>query len=181
MDDKLWSEFNLAKSNQDPGAGILYCLRYDANRLKGHQEQVVTALKSLGIKLDDLGDNNIVASFIEPNSIVEKGERAYLLLEELSCLNEAIEYTEVGFGKFKSIEELKHGLITTYFSLLTDEKKVEAYDLISTVIPQIVRDIRIADSQNKALSNKEKKALEELILFTKRKEALASGKYVLFG
>ena len=45
MTDKtLWEEFNLAENNPDQGGGILYALRYNADRIKAHREAVVGAL-----------------------------------------------------------------------------------------------------------------------------------------
>ena len=47
--EEMWNKFNLAENNQDQGAGILYCLKYDEGRIKSHQESIVNALKLMGI------------------------------------------------------------------------------------------------------------------------------------
>ena len=59
-----------------------------------------------------------------------------------------------------------------YFELLRENEKVDAYDMVTMAIPQIVRDLRIAHHQNRVLSASERKELTELIKFAQRQDDL---------
>lgn len=172
----LWEAFNLAEKNPDPGGGIMYCLMYDLDRIIAHREPVVSAIQAMGVKLEEADD---VIAVVLQNELSEfKKKKLLILLEELSVLNEAQEYHEVGFGKYNTIEELKSGLIIAYFSFLGEKKQTDAYNLVSKVIPQIVQDIQTSDSQSRFLYAHERRTLDELLSFARRH---AKGKYVVIG
>jgi hypothetical protein len=175
----LWKQFNLGKNNPSPGGGILYCLRYSPERIEAHQESVISALENIGAEIIDLGQGLGI-------SLKGLGEseqrRAVILLEELSVLNEAQEYHEAGFGRYRSISELKDGLICSYLRAL-ERDQVAAYDLVDVNIPQIVRDISIADKQNKILNSLEREEIKELSDFARRQVEHMNhpGGYIVFG
>ncbi|MBI2657725.1 hypothetical protein HYX08_03445 [Candidatus Woesearchaeota archaeon] len=165
----LWEEFNLAENNPDQEGGILYAMRYDAERIKAHRGAVVGALRDIGIEFQEV--DNLIGMF--PKNVLSESEtrRVYALAEELSVLNEATEYQEAGFGRFKTWGELKDGLVSHYFSLLLDKKDlVGAYNLATMVIPQIVRDLRIAQAQGKPFSSGEKRTIDDLLAFAISRE-----------
>lgn len=171
MTDKtLWEQFNLAEQNLDPGAGILYCLRHSEDRIRGHQESIIEALQSLSISLKEVEE---AIAVVLPQPLPEdQFQRVYLLLEELSCLNEAIEYIECGYGQYRNIAQLTAGLATAYYQCLKDHHLPRAYDMVAVVIPQIVRDITIADHQNDVLSSSERRELTDFMEFARRNEQL---------
>ena len=183
---QLWTQFNLAENNPGLGGGILYCLRYALPRIEGHQEVVVDTLKGLGVCIVEEGDKlglkfrSEYATNKDQNSLLR---RVNALVEELSCLNEAIEYSRAGFGDCRTIEDLKNKLMCSYFEIFEKGSHVEAYDLVDFTIPRMVRDITIADRQNKVLSSKDRKSLEELSTFAKRQAEHMNDPrgYVLFG
>lgn len=160
--------FTITEQNPDPGAGILYCLRYRKRRIYYHQRSVVKALRSLGVGLEVLLGEIVV----KPSRILDESEQRRLgsLLEELSCLNEARTYSAAGFSKFHSIRDLKKGLISTYSALIEYQRIRQAYDVIHKVIPQLVRELRTANHQNKVLSPSERKDLSELLQFAQNQE-----------
>jgi hypothetical protein len=178
VEKSLWDEFNLGARNPDPGAGLLYCLRYSEDRIKAHQVAVVDALTSLGAWIDLAGEG-VGVGF--PDNF--ERDRARLLLEELSCLNEALEYSSVGFNRFDSVKQLKSGLMSSYLDLLSSGNMVGSYEMISAGIPQIVNDLRVADFQNKVLSGRDREELSDLVRFVKRQDHILNspGQYVLFG
>ena len=114
----LWQEFNLGENNADPGGGILYCLRYDGGRIKAHQESVVSAVQSMGVQLEEVDEG--IAVVPQWHLDHSESDRLVVLLEELSCLNEAQEYVDAGYGQFNNLMELNHGFFTHYFSLLNE-------------------------------------------------------------
>jgi len=176
----LWKQFNLGKNNPSPGGGILYCLRYSPERIEAHQESVISALENIGATIQDYADQQVAVSF--KNLDESQKRRAVILLEELSVLNEAQEYHEAGFGRYRSISELKDGLMCSYVNIL-ERDQVAAYDLVDVNIPQIVRDIRIADKQNKILSAFEREQIKELSDFAKRQVEHMNypAGYIVFG
>lgn len=161
----LWDKFNLAEKNPDQGGGILYCLRYTYERIRGHQESIVTALESIGIELVEIDEGIGVKSTLALNE--SEQNRVYALLEELSCLNEALEYAEAGLNQYNSIGQLGNGLMNTYIELLKENKKPDAYNFITMMMYPIIRDLRTANNQNGVLSASERRELTDLIEFTK--------------
>lgn len=164
----LWEVFNLAEHNPDQGGGILYCLRYTEEVLVGKQRQVVSALTKLGFTLKEVEQGIEAAS--SHNLSDSDYRRAGALFEELSVINEALEYKQGGFDRIKSIQDLKNTIIGDFFGFLERRKLAEAYDLVSVVVPTLVRDIARADRQNKLLTRQDKVALQELQDFARKKE-----------
>ncbi len=180
IEKTLWDVFNLAENNLDQGAGILYCLRYDESRIRDHQKSVVNALKSMGVELDDIGERIGAKAQRELN--VSEYDRFYILLEELSCLNEALEYSEIGLNRFGNFSQLKNALKCQYDDLLKDSSIADAYTFITLGIPRIVNDIRDADYQNRVLSSSDRKELDDLADFVQRQISLLDKPkdYVMF-
>ena len=177
-EDDLWNTFNLAKANEDPGGGILYCLRYSSEKINAMQENIVSFLKKSGVEMIDQGEG--IGAKIDKNLL--NPQKAYLLLEELSVLNEAKEWIGAGMGDLQTISKLKSHFITTYFYTL-NRNKVDAYNLVDVIIPNICRDIACAHQQNRVLSSRSKKDLGELFYFSKKQiEHLNDPRgYVVFG
>lgn len=162
----LWEEFNLAENNPDPGGGVAYCLKYDEDRISAHRESVITALKEIGVKMEELGEDIAV---VPPHQFDDsEQQKLLLLLEELSCLNEACEYIDAGLTNVKSVFELKSILISSYSELLKENNLADAYNLVDMFITQLVHDLTIAHEQNKILTNTDLKELEELADFAER-------------
>jgi len=175
----LWHVFNLGENNPDQGAGILYCLRYSVDRIHAHQESVISTLQTLGVTLEDAGQD--IYAHLPKNGTDIQRERVYILFEELSCLNEAMEYVQAGFNQFDNVEDLKNGLVTQYFGLLQKGNLAEAYDLVDLTIPEIAQDLRVAHLQNKVHSSQDLKNLEELVDFSRRQVNNLNHPMVLFG
>jgi uncharacterized membrane protein YecN with MAPEG domain len=166
MEEKsLWEEFNLAQANPDRGGGILYCLRYPEDRLRAHQKQVISAINDLGAVPKDLGEFITVVPGREWD--LHERRRVAYLLEELSVLNEALEYVDVGFGVFNNVSELKDGLIMHYLDALLKRGDVlHAYGLVTSTIPGIAKDLRTAHEQNRVLSPQDEVALRDMEFFS---------------
>ena len=162
----LWEQFNLRDYNLDQGGGILYCIRYSPERLSAHRNAIIRSLESRGIYIEEAEDRLGVGSRRTQNH--EERNSALMMLEELSVLNEATEYQEAVFGQYRSIRELVDGIKTSVLEGISQESLVDTYNFLEMSVPQIVRDIRIADQQNKVLCNKERQALNSLMEFASR-------------
>lgn len=175
----LWEEFNLAERNPDQGGGILYAMRYDADRIKSHREAIVSALQDMGMEIKETEG---MIGVIPKAPLDESGQRrAFALLEELSVLNETTEYQENGMGRYKNLGELSNGLKAAYFQLLDKHDLPNAYNLATMVIPQIVRDISISHAQGKSFSRKDIATIDDLMDFAvSRDRQLNSSRVVVF-
>lgn len=182
-EDKMWKEFNLAEQNPSPGGGILYCLRYTREHIEAHHQHVVTALKELGIQLQDVTEGIAVVPTRELDEV--ERQRVMHLLEELSVQNEAIAYHGAGFGACKTIGELQNHLVSAVEGCMsrTHQDLPTAYDLVTITIPQLVRDLRVSHRQNDVLSALDLDTLEALADYARRKEDLLNrpGGVVVFG
>ena len=178
---KLWKEFNLGEQNPDQGGCVLYCLRYSPEKIEAQHGQIVSALESLDIELEPI-ENFIGAKAKRELNDSEK-RRTSALFEELSVLNGAREYSQMGFDKFKNIEDLKNGLILHYMNNLTDRNLPDAYNLADMIAPEIVRDVHCAEMQNNVLSKSDKIALRDLSSFMESQVNLhnSPGGFVIFG
>jgi hypothetical protein len=161
---ELWQQFNLARGNPSPGGGIFYCMKYSKERLEAHQAQIISVLTGSGATIrESRGGLGVAFKKMDDDGKT----RAVRLLEELSVLNEALEYHSVGIGECRNIEDLKNHLISRYFESLARDK-VSAYNLVDVVIPQIVKDVSISDLQGLGLKAHEKRTLAELKQFASR-------------
>ncbi len=178
MQNDVWSEFTMEDDELDNGAGILYCLRYNGDELKKHQERVVDSIKSVGIYLEEK-EGFVYVKYKQELSSSEE-ERIYLLFEELSCVNEALAYSSYGLSDFKNISHLCDGFRDTYFDLLGKKEMENVRNIVSSFIPQIVKDIYRADSEAALLTHGERKDLSDLLTFAKKQERnLNSGRYTV--
>jgi len=120
----------------------------------------------------ELQESHGLLALVPKTALSESDQRrVYALAEELSVLNEATEYQEKGFGKFRNLGELKNGLVSTYFSLFLDERNlVAAYNLVTMGIPQIVQDLKISIAQGKRFSAKERHTIDDLLTFAVTRE-----------
>jgi hypothetical protein len=181
MEEKsLWHEFNLGETHPAQGGGLMYCLRYDIDRINAHHEAVVSALESQGVALEDAGD----LIRVNPGRALDDSEKKslVLMLEELSVLNDARAYASMGYDKYNNFEELKNSLVSTYLDLLEHSNISDAYNFLTLGITQIIKDAKIADMQNKCLKSNERAALKELASFVKNQDSLmnTTGGFVLF-
>ena len=177
-DRELWEAFNLAEKNPDRGGGILYCIRYGSDRLKAQQDIVISKLQAMSVEIIEV--ENQLGIKIKPGMTKSERETMLIMLEELSVVNEALEYGGVGLGNMGSLDMLKNALVGSYFNLLGRDK-VAAYDIVDMVIPEIVSDIRHAEKQGKVLSSAERKILDDLAGFAARQVENMNGTQVLFG
>jgi hypothetical protein len=162
----LWEQFNLRDYSLDQGGGILYCIRYSPERISAHRNAIIKNLESRGVYIEEVEDRLGVGFRRTQNH--EERNSAIIMLEELSVLNEATEYQEAGLEQYRSIRELVDGIKTSVLEGVSQKNLVDIYNFLEMSIPQIVRDIRIADRQNKVLSNKERQALDNLMEFASR-------------
>ena len=162
METDLWTQYNLAERNPDVGGGIAYCLRYNSESLSIKRDYVIDALKSLTLDIEEHGEG-LAVSFPKDASCSET-QRVVLLLEELSVLNDALDYARVGLDQYSSVSELCNGIKINYFDSLSSDI-VQAYNLVDMFVPAIVRELRIADMQNGILSSKDKESLDGLVAF----------------
>ncbi len=176
---ELWRQFNLAEQNPSPGGGILTCLRCSREEIEERHPGIVSAIQDMGVDLKDIDTGIAVIPqnpFSEENAI-----KLMALLGQLSVLNEALEYYDVGFGVFNNIAELKNGIVSAVLQLLTERKLVDAYDLVDRVVPQIVRDIRITNRQENVLSPDEIGDLDALDRFAQTKVRQLNKPTVMLG
>ena len=158
---ELWTQFNLAAHNPDPGGGILYALRYDSDKLFAMRDSVVGAMT----------DNNATISEQEDGlaigwpDVSETGiNRLLALTEELSVVNEALWRADEGV-KPATIEEFSEQLKRTFLQKMFGEGKpdlVELFIFVEYAIPQIVSDIMLAHCQNEVLSKKQQDSIASL-------------------
>ena len=169
MNKTLWEEFNLGEANLDVGGGIAYCLRYNSDSLSTKRNQVVSFLRNQELELQE--NNGGLEVIFSREFSDEEFEKVAIMVEELSVLNDALDYASVGLDKYRNILELSNGIKSTYFSLLKSDK-VDAYNLVDMFVPQIVRELYAADRQNNILSREDKESLEGLISFAQSQTRL---------
>lgn len=177
--DSLWKQFNLASNNPAQGGGILYCMRYSRERLEGHQEQVMRGLENIGANIRET-DRGFEVSLLKSPSKAYR--RMVALLEELSVINEALELNAVGLGNYRTISELKNGLMASYLTTL-EKDMTSAYDLVDAIIPQIIRDLKISEKQGKKFKAHEREDIQQLEEFARRQSNHLNDHsgYIIFG
>lgn len=168
--DELWEQFNLAENNPDRGGGILYCLRYSYDMIRAKREQLISIMKNNGIQLVEMEDGMI--SVETGTDSLDEHRKNFILFEELSVLNEAAEYYEAGLGPFNSVDDLMRKLVSHYDQLMMKKNLPDAYNFISTAIPEVISDLRFADRQNNVLSKKDRKTIEETLDYARSQSAL---------
>jgi hypothetical protein len=80
------TEFKLWEKSPDPGAWLLYGARYSAEQLTLKQQQIIDILESRVLFQDD--EASIVIQTLDKS---ELDQSTLALIEELSCINEAID------------------------------------------------------------------------------------------
>lgn len=176
----LWKVFNLAENNPDRGGGMLYLLRYGSENLKEHQKVIISVLEAMPVEIEDVGEG----LGIKPKRHLTEAEfsNLKLFLEELSVVNEALEYAEGGFEGVDSIRALKDKLIVAFLGTLSAGNKIAAYDLFDITGPEIIRDMRYADRNGGVLSEEDRAALNELQDYAAHKVKTLGGRsLVLIG
>ncbi len=155
--DCFWNNFTLDEPNQAKG-GILYCLRYSKERLEAHREQVIGGLIRLGHTCNaKRGLFDRLFKFKKNPKKVESAVRSYpVLLEELSTINNALKYHELGFGRYRNLRELREGILGLYGQGNLDEN-----------IRKIVRELKISQEQGKEFRAYEREQIADLEMFVK--------------
>lgn len=177
---EIWLQFNLGEQNPSPGGGILTCLRCSREEIEERHPSVVSAIQDMGVSLEDI-DTGIAVIPQNPLS-QEDTVKLMALLEQLSVLNEALEYHGAGYGAFHTIAELRNGIVSQFLTLLIDQKDLPgAYNLVDLVVPEIVRDIRVTHKRESILSQDEEHELDELTEFAKIKVRQLNRQSVLIG
>ena len=175
----LEKEFNLGENNPDPGGGILYCMRCDSEHIEEHHAQVIKALKNMSITFKDDEASGGIAVIPENELTPDEEKRELALLEELSVINEAREYKEVGLDDVTNVKELCERLTLSFYENLDQERLVDAYNFVSVFLPTVIRDLRIADKQNGVLSKKDMDAVQKLADFATAKEKMLNKNRIL--
>lgn len=176
----IWEQFRMERS-PDAGRSIVYAITYPYERLVEHRAKVVAAIKRREIELKDCGDSFKAVSSGNKNE--KEMRRIDQLFNRLSCVNEAIEYTSTGLNQYKSIDELRSGLISQYISLLDERKMADAYNLLELGIMSVARSLMQFMNGKNLLSDRDKDAIEEMDRFGKRQYHIMNspGRYVIFG
>lgn len=165
----LWPEFNLGANDPSPGKGILTCLRCTPEEIRERHPSVIAAIQTMGIDLQDIGEEGIAVVVSRELSESERTE-ALDLLAQLSSDNEALEFHAKGYGVARSIAELTNGLMMQYFELLEHKKLPDAYDLVTVIIPEIVRDIETTHAREQVLCPTEEEEIRKLVNFAVSQE-----------
>ena len=153
MSQETMYSFRMDNNGGDPGAGILYAIRYTNEVLRDHQKIVAAVLTDLIGYSDDSGPKKKLSN---PES-----RSARLLSEELSCVNEALEYSDVGF-QCNTILELCDFYTRAVF-LSTQKKDYVAVQYIASVaIPEVVMDIMVSHQMNDVLTREDENEILEL-------------------
>jgi len=174
----MWSEFNLAENNPDPGGGILYAIRYDTDDLAEHRATVVDAMRVAGTSIADV-DGMLAVDLSGVNE--DDRQRVRVLVEELSVTNEAIEYHEAGINP-NSIDGLANSLKSSFGDgILSDDtdKKIAAFNLLDLGIPLIVGDLKTAQEQNRPLTQEEYRTVKGLGDFAARSSRFYGSRRVI--
>lgn len=158
----LWKQFQLPQELHSKGSGIMYYLRYSFDRVCAHRDQIAKELQSRGVYMEDF-EHGIGVS-IKP--LVKNIRPIQHLLEELSALNEAVEYFEA-FGRKMTLDELKSSIQLKTFDLLGRDLP-EAYNFVDYHVPMLVSEIRAAD-RNDVLYGHERRTLQEITDFASNK------------
>lgn len=175
----LEQQFNLAEANPDPGGGILYCMRYDREHIEEHHAQVIQALKRIGVTFKDDETSGGIAAVPENELTPDEEKTELALLEELSVINEAREYKEVGLDGVTNVKELCERLTLSFYENLDQKRLVDAYNFVSVFLPTVIRDLQIADKQNGVLSKKDRDAVQQLADFATAKEKMLNKNRIL--
>lgn len=176
MDEKsLWEEFRIGEELFMDVEGILYASRFSLDRITIHREQVIVALKSMGIEMSEVEEGIGIHGHTDSNI-----GNVSLLLEELSVLNQATDYKAAGIN---GVEDLQKRYSLAFLRYSEERRLPEAYDMVTIEIPRLVSGLRAADIHNSVLYPHERKALEDLLTFAKHKDDLMNGHggYVILG
>lgn len=172
--EELWNFYTLAPDNPDPGGGILYAVRYDTLSLYTHRDRVVDSLIEQGCSIFFTEDGLLILSIDGVSE--DKEESVLLLIEELSVVNEALEFHEEGLNP-DSIDGLAESLKASFARDIVSRDpsiKAAALNLVDLFIPQVVEDIHEAQAQNRVLTPAQQQKINELGYFASLKSDLFS-------
>jgi len=178
IEDNPWENFFTTRCNPIFGGGIWYCLKYNEHKLKIDRNDAIGRLKELGVRLIEN------KGYIRPSSIYdlneEEGDEADFFLDELSLLNEAIDFSYMGFDQFNNISELVNGTVETYTQLIRTNDQHKAMRFTFKVIPDMVLGLRNMDQQYqkfsyKLLSEYDEKEISDLLDFAERQKHVVDG------
>jgi len=155
---ELFELFNLGDLNPRQGDGILYCIRRHSLEIRRERDAIIAVLQSKNVSAEARVDENI--EIMAPSDMDRK--ELLDILTELSCLNEAVNYINAGYGNIKSISVLKDRFVITYSNLLVKGQLADAYNLVSIAVTQIVKDLRTVHQQKNALTEEDIRTVDEL-------------------
>ena len=122
----------------------------------------------------DIGEESVdeFQLFVNQDIYDKNKDIIHILWEELSVLNDAMEYKEWFGDDIRSISDFAQFLENCFYTLLTEinepDNKINAYELVAIQIPTIITGLRWA----KKLSQEEANALNNLEKFAQKKEKL---------
>lgn len=155
--NSLWKEFNLAENNQDQSWWILYAMKYSREVLEVKREYVTKAIELLEVKPIDKWDLiEVRISGLSKDDI----QRLYLLLEELSVINEALEWKEWWVEGFDFIIKLKNHLIQLRIDWIYN--KANSYNSAVEAI-NLARTLLEAHKENNIFNRKQLDQINELL------------------
>ncbi|MEK7059178.1 MAG: hypothetical protein AAB971_00240 [Patescibacteria group bacterium] len=160
-DIELWSQFNLGvHNNPDPGGGLLYALRYSDEHLDMQRNAVLRPIIDSSAEIIEVDSAQLA---IDMSTVAEtEMARVLVLLEELSIVNEAVEYQTDGGVTPMSLKDFAQGLIIGFFQGARARGMAKSLLYVEQDIPRIVSDLATADEQNGVLTKSERRILEGL-------------------
>ncbi len=165
MTNSIIEGYNQHENNPDLWWWLFYCIRYDKNMLLFKRQVVADALTRLWV----IGKKT--CKWIEislPENISKELEfKINILLEEILVINGAIAYNNFGLWKANSISDLCN-LLKQECDEVYRGGIVDAFTYIGSVMPWIVKNLRIAHQQCGILSKIDLKAIDELSSFAEK-------------
>jgi hypothetical protein len=170
-------EFRLYENNPDQGSWVLYGTRYSAEQLWLKQAQLIAILDERVI-FHDIGD----AIAVEQKWGEERDQSTLLLLEELASVNEALDL-HANQGDIAGVwltKVLEHNPIMEISrETVSGWNLPDLYDAIEIGWGQVLRDIGIAERQNRVLTSRQRRLFAQMKQNKDRAVELLQGRHIL--
>lgn len=172
-------EFKLWENSPDPGAWVLYGTRYSTEQLSLKQKQLIAVLEERVVFRDEWD-----SIWISRKEGVPVESSTMFLLEELACVNEAIDLHANQpdlAGKWLT-RVLEHNPILEITRESASRGNLPIlYNSIDLGWGQVLRDIGIAERQNGVLTSRQRRLFELMCGNKDRAITLLQGRHVLIG
>ncbi len=169
------TEFKLWDKSPDPWAWILYGTRYSQEVLEAKQAQMVAILEEI-FEFQDRGEDIAVS----PKEDGVLASREKLLLEELACINEALEFHKNRpHWAWKWLNNLLRHDARMEISRESARNLVWLYNSIDMGLGQIIRDLTVAQDQNEVMTRSQQRLFATFIKSKIRAIELLQGKHII--